>query len=169
MKYLALALAFASVIIPLNSPRGSKPKTPGSGPREQLNTPNPSENPKGSDLTNTNKPYQSELNDHDYYANLMKKVFVTTVLAFRIFNLQHQRIRPPQPDLPPQLNIRIALNLAASAFNFPTGAAAAEARQPNPSNLPRNIAKTDKSDLHKKSIEPLSSQALLLELPSPSR
>ena len=145
MRYLALALAFASVIIPLNSPQGSKPKTPGSGPREQLNTPNPSDNPKNSDLTNTNKPYQSKLDGGDII-----KFFVNTVLAFRIFNPPHQ------PDLPVQLNVQRALNLAGLvAINF--------------IDTSTEIIKTDNNNPNPNSIKLLISKAEKPELPSPSR
>ena len=135
MRYLALALAFASVIIPLNSPQGSKPKTPGSGPREQLNTPNPSNNPKNSDLTNTKIPYQSELNDR-----AMIKFFVSIMLAFKIFKNRHQFIPQFQPKIPMPSDLVAAITAtsivtAAAAYKAPQPTNIANNNNPNPNSI----------------------------------
>ena len=146
MRYPALlALAFASVSIPLNSPQGSKPITPRSGPRAQLNTPNPSGNPKDSELTNTKIPYQSELNDR-----AMIKFFVSIILAFKIFKNRHQFI----PEIPIPSNLVTAL----LATNIVAGAAADKVPKPNPSNLQIAIAKTN-NNLN--STKPISQAKLL--------
>ena len=147
MRYLALALAFASVIIPLNSPQGSKPKTPRSLREKNLNIPNPSDITKGSDLTNTKKTYQSELNDRD-----MITFFVSFVFAFKIFKNRHQFIPQFQPKIPMPSDLVSAITAtsivtAAAAYKAPQLTNIANNNNPNPNSIKLLISKEKKPEL----------------------
>jgi hypothetical protein len=132
MRYFALALAFASVIIPLNSPQRPQAKTLD----KNLNVKKPLNNHPVPDRENT----KYELNDRD-----MIKFFVFTMLTFKVIKNLNKFI----PEIP------IPSNLVSSliATDIVAAAAAYKVPQPNPLNSRKE---TTNKNPHPHSIKQLN-------------